>query len=254
MDNVMRSQMDFVTKLNESPMEARPKRIQGPRRADKYSTPTSVKFSKDMGRTIPTARHENATFIISNRNFKPRHNSRSPYRSSLTGMVVPVVTPMKPRAGANDAITTAPDCNGESIAYGPHCYDDYTKQEEDANHLELKYVRTLIQKEGGELGVSSSNESSYNGSSSLFKMRNKRQASDLYSSSGDESHFFSANDNEMSVSYKPNHASRSESHEQKKTKLVNVSVNSRNTTYITIFVLGQLSVCLRALTQNFFRL
>ena len=226
MDDVLRSQMDFVTKLNESaPLEVRSKRIQGPRRAAKYSTPTSVKFGEDMGRTIPTARHKNGTFIISNRNFKPRHRSRPLYRSSLTGLVVPVVTPMKPRAGAIDAITTAPDCNRESITSGPHCYDDDTKHEEDADRLELEYVRTLIQKGEGEMCGCSSDESTYDGSSSLLKTSKKRTASDLYSSSGDESHFFSANDNEMSVSCTPNCASRSKSHKQKKMKLVNVSVH-----------------------------
>lgn len=223
-DDVLRSQMDFVAKLNESaPMEVRSIRIQGPRRAAKYSTPTSVKFGEDMGRAIPTARHENDSFIISNRNFKPRHRSRSPYRSSLTGLVVPVVTPMKPRAGAIDAITTAPDFNREYITSGPHCYEDDMKHEEDADSLELEDVRTLIQRVKGEMCGSSSDESSYDGSSSLLKTSKKRTASDVYSSSGDESHFFSANDDEMSVSCTPYCASRSKSHKEKKTKL-NVSV------------------------------
>lgn len=222
MDDVLRSQMDFVTKLNESaPMEVRSIRIQGPRRTPKYSTHTSVKFGEDMGRAIPTARHENDSFIISNRNFKPRYRSRSPYRSSLTGLVVPVVTPMKPRAGAIDAITTAPDCYHESITSVPYCYEDDTKHEEDADSLELEDVRTLIQKGKGEMCGSSSDESSYDGSSSLLKTSKKRTASDVYSSSGDESHFFSANDDEMSDSCTP----RSKSHKEKKTKLVNVSVH-----------------------------
>ena len=220
----MESQMNFVTKLNESaPVEVRSKRVQGPRRAAKYSTPTSLEFGEDMGRTIPTARHENDSIIISNRNFKPRHRSRSPYRSSFTGLVVPVVTPMKPRAGAIDAITTAPDCNRESITSGPHCYDDETKHEEDANRLESEYMRTLIQKGDGEMCGSSSDESSYDGSFSLLKTSKKRTASELYSTSGDESHFFSANDDEMSVKCTPNCASRSK--KQKKTKLVNVTVH-----------------------------
>lgn len=225
MDDVLRSQMDFVAKLNElAPTEVRSKRIQGPRIAAKYSAPISVKLKEDSSKTMPTTRDENASFIISNRNFKPNtHRSRSPYRSSLTGMVVPVVTPTKPRAEAYDDITTALDCD-RAIAYCPHQYDANAKQDENANSLELEYARTPIQNGGEEMCGSSSDESSFDGSSSFSKNIKKRTASDVYSSSGEESHFFSANDAEVSVSSTPEHAMQSKSRESKKTKLMDVSI------------------------------
>jgi hypothetical protein len=97
------------------------------------------------------------------------------------------------------------------------------KQEEDADHLELKYTMMLIQKAGIEMCGSSSNESSYNSSSSFLQTSKKCTSSDLYSSSGNDLLFLSTNDNKMSILCTPNHASQSKSHELKKTKLVNVS-------------------------------
>ena len=69
MNDILKSQMEFVTKLNASaPTQINYERSQNPRRSPTVNS----------GRTEPIASHdEQASFIVSNRNFKPRHRSRS---------------------------------------------------------------------------------------------------------------------------------------------------------------------------------
>lgn len=214
MDDILKSQMEFVTKLNAStPTEVIYKSSQSPRRSPtKYST-----HGVNSGRTAPIASHdEHASFIVSNRNFKPKHRSRSPHRSH-TGLTMPVVTPMKSRMNDDAVMMTFPDGNHETASHVPH-RRSAKEQSEHSKQFELEYMRSLIQNGGEETicdGSSSSDEISVDGSV-VSRNDKKRTASDLYSSStsGDE------DDDYMSVSSTPD--LESDSREQKKTKLTNV--------------------------------
>jgi hypothetical protein len=222
MDEVVISRMDFAAQLNESAPTDVSRRVRGPRIAAKHYTPTSIKFGKDTDSSISVSTNENVSFINSNRFFVPnKRRSKSSNRSSVTGVAVPVVTPMKPRVGAVDSFITAPDCDRDFNTKFSHRHDANTKEYGKANRQELENVRLLIQNGGEEMSGSSSDESSYVGSTLPAKTRNKRTTSDLYSSSDDESHFFSANDYEVSTMSTLDYASRMKRPERKKPKLIN---------------------------------
>lgn len=233
MDELLRIQMDLVSKLNASaPIEARDERIEAPRVQEvsnieapdsdtHHSKPVTVKFREERGRSRERMRPEDS-FIISNRNFKPRRRrSRSPYRSSLTELAMPVVTPMKPRRPkSNVAATAAPprsQVNRQSNTYYAHRSDAIANQEEEAHRLKLECLRALQKRSGEE---TSSDESSIE-CSSVNRNKKKRKVSDMYASSGEESNFVSANDEEMSDSTIPFVTSPSRNQEKKRCKLTN---------------------------------
>ena len=211
MDELLKSQMDFVLKMNES---AQVKKRSGRDRADKHAKSTSVdKFSEPQrGRFTERVVHENT--LISNRKFKPKrqHRSRSPNRStSSTELAMPVVTPIKPRRAPtnNNFASAQPQAHDGSGTYYVHRSDIIAKQEEEANRLELECLRALYQNSatsiassgGGDESCGSSVTSIESSSSFAVKKKNrrKRTVTEMYASSGDEgSQFFSANDEEMS--------------------------------------------------------
>ena len=206
MDELLKSQMDFVLKMNES---AQVKKRSGRDRADKHAKSTSVdKFSEPQrGRFTERVVH------VSNRKFKPKrqHRSRSPNRSSSTELAMPVVTPIKPRRAPtnNNFASAQPQAHDGSGTYYVHRSDIIAKQEEEANRLELECLRALYQNSatsiassgGGDESCGSSVTSIESSSSFAVKKKNrrKRTVTEMYASSGDEgSQFFSANDEEMS--------------------------------------------------------
>jgi hypothetical protein len=231
MDDEVRSQMEFVTQLNRSVPTEVAKRVRSPHEAAKFYTPTSIKFGQDMERLISTGTDENASFIISNRNFNPnRRRSKSSRIPSLTGVAAPVVTPTKPRAETIESISRASICDRDSLIKLSHRHyantkqDAPMKQDEEANCLQFDRVTMLIQNGGDEMSASSSDESYFVRSTSSAKTSNKRKASDLYSSSDDESNFFSANDDDFSVSSARDCALQLKRAEGKKTKLIKSSI------------------------------
>ena len=205
-DEVVRGQMGYATQLNPSAPTEVTERVRSPRTPSKYHTPNSIKFGQDMDRSSSTGTDENATFIISNRNFTPNmRRSKSSYRHSFTDLAAPVVTPTKSRAEVTGSISIPSDCDRASMIYVPHLrqanmnHNAPMKRNEEANRLELERITMLIQNGGDEMSGSSNDESSFVCSTSSTKTSNKRKASDLYSSSDDESNFFSANDDDVSV-------------------------------------------------------
>jgi len=213
MDELLKSQMEFVSKMNES---AQVKKRSGRDRADKHAKSTSVdKFSEQQrgGRFRERVVHENT--LISNRKFKPKrqHRSRSPNRStSSTELAMPVVTPIKPRRAPtnNNFASAQPQAHDDSGTYYVHRSDIIAKQEEEANRLELECLRALYQNSATSIASSGGGDESCGSSvtsiesSSSFapvkkKNKRKRTVTEMYASSGDEgSQFFSANDEEMS--------------------------------------------------------
>lgn len=227
-DEVWRSQMEIVSKLNreaaqQSAPTTRAEDFQAPQIHDERPKSTAVKFREERGRSMARARPEDS-FIISSRNFKPRRRrSRSPHRSSSTEL--PVVTPTKARAQPNVSGTTV----ALPLPSGEDCYlhrsDALAKQEEAAMALEHEYLRELQRRvaqksscrDGETRSSSSSDESSVAPSSG--KRSRKRKVADMYASSSDESQFFSANDDEMSVSSTAQTTSLTKQQESKKCRL-----------------------------------
>jgi hypothetical protein len=219
MDDILKSQMEFVSKLNASaPTEINYERSQNPHRSPaKYST-----LGVNSGRTTQIASHdEQASFIVSNRNFKPRHRSRSPHRSHA-GLTMPVVSPIKSHVFDDDAIKMiVPDRNRGTTSHVSHRHANKEKSKH-SKQIKLDYMSTLIQNGGEEVMCgesSSSDDISVDGSTTSVVSKNdkKRSASDLYSSSSTSDE----DDDCMSVSSTPD--LESDSREQKKTKLTNVA-------------------------------
>ena len=205
MDELLKSQMEFMSKMNES---AQAEKRSGRNKANKHQ------FSEQQrGRSKERMIHANTDMMISNRKFKPkRHRSRSPRSSSLT-VAMPVVTPSKPRDPTNYPAVSQPQAHDDSGTYY-HRSDIIAKreEEEEANHLELECLRALYQNSassiasnGGDDESCGSSVTSIESSSSFAvqkkkKNKRKRTVTEMYASSVDdeESQFFSANDEEMS--------------------------------------------------------
>ena len=223
MDELLQSQLELVNRFNnESSMENNKqyeRRIQLPIHAHSNAI---VKFSEERG--------------SSNRKFKPiKRRSRSPYRSSMTGL--PVVTPSKPRHPTDVAVAEKSQqayyyTNQSGGTYYAHRYDAIAKEEEDEannNHLELECLRSLYQKSASSIASSGAEDdscgstvTSIESSSPVVPVpvaaklnKKKRTVTEMYASSGDESQFYSANEEEMSIE---SDSDASRAHGKKKSK------------------------------------
>ena len=220
MDALLKSQMEFVSKLNASaPMETRTERMELPSNAAAREKSTVVTFSEERGRSMARMRPEDSV-ISSSMNFKPgRRRSGSPYRSSLTELALPVVTPVKPRANNNVAFAAAAPRSHEDYqtTYYAHRSDALARQEEEANRLELECVRAM--QKSATSGASSEEETSSSSSDessvkSSTKTSKKRKASEIYACANDE----------MFTSSAPTDALPSQIKEKKKCRLTNVQI------------------------------
>jgi len=219
MDELLRSQMDFVSNLNEkAQVDTRYERNIVPSSAVKYTVKpkAEVKFNEERGRSKDRMRQDSV--MISNNKPSRRRRSRSSHHlsGSLTELALPVVTPLvRPppqRTASNDIVCTAQQQTQVQLydhqpgVYYVHRSDVIAREEEEANHLEMECLRGLYRKSASS--IASSAEASCNSTvissiegPSPKRNKKKRPLSDVYdASSGDESEFFSANEEEMSVS------------------------------------------------------
>ena len=213
MDELLKSQMDFVSKLNEkAQMDTRHERNIVPSSAVKYTVKpkAEVKFNEERGRSKDRMRQDSV--MISNNKPSRRRQSRSSHHlsGSLTELALPVVTPLvRPppqRAASNEQTQFQQLYDHQPGVYYVHRSDAIAKEEEEANHLEMESLRGLYRKSASS--IASSAEAASCGStiissiegSSPKRNKKKRPLSDVYASSGDESEFFSANEEEMSLS------------------------------------------------------
>lgn len=208
MDELLKSQMDFVSKLNETAhqVDTRHERNIVPSSAVKYTVKpkAEVKFNEERGRMKQDA------VMISNNKPSRRNRSRSSHRlsRSLTELALPVVTPLvrpPPQRAASNEQTQVQLYDHQSGIYYVHRSDGIARDEEEANHLEMECLRGLYRKSASSIASSAEAScgstiiSSIEGPSPK-RNKKKRPLSDVYASSGDESEFFSANEEEMSVS------------------------------------------------------
>ena len=210
MDELLRSQMDFVSKLNETAhqVDTRYERNIVPSSAVKYTAKpkAEVKFNEERDRM------RQDSVIISNNKHSRRRRSRSSHHlpRSLTELALPVVTPLvrpSPQRAASNEQTQVQLYDHQPGVYYVHRSDAIAREGEEANHLEMECLRGLYRKSASSIASSAEAScgstviSSIEGSSSPKKNKKKRSLSDVYdASSGDESEFFSANEEEMSVS------------------------------------------------------
>lgn len=240
MDELLRSQMDFVSKLNETAqVDTKHERNLVPNSAVKYTAKpkAEVKFNEERGRSKDRMRQDSG--IISNNKPSRRRRSRSSHHlSGLTELALPVVTPLvRPspqRTASNDIVCTAQQQTQVQLydhqpgVYYVHRSDVIAREEEEANHLEMECLRGLYRKSASSIASSAEAScgstviSSIEGSSPK-RNKKKRPLSDVYASSGDESEFFSANEEEMSVS---STASAQVVERKKKIKLASAPLDS----------------------------
>jgi len=240
MDELLRSQMDFVSKLNETAqVDTKHERNLVPNSAVKYTAKpkAEVKFNEERGRSKDRMRQDSG--IISNNKPSRRRRSRSSHHlSGLTELALPVVTPLvRPspqRTASNDIVCTAQQQTQVQLydhqpgVYYVHRSDVIAREEEAANHLEMECLRGLYRKSASSIASSAEAScgstviSSIEGPSPK-RNKKKRPLSDVYASSGDESEFFSANEEEMSVS---STASAQVVERKKKIKLASAPLDS----------------------------
>ena len=218
MDELLRSQMDFVSKLNETAqVDTRHERYIVPSSAVKYTVKpeAEVKFNEERGRSKDRMRQD-SVMISNNKPSRRRQSISSRHLSgSLTELALPVVTPLvrpsSQRTASNDILCTAQQQTQVQLydhqpgVYYVHRSDVIAREEEEANHLEMECLRGLYRKSASSIASSAEAScgstviSSIEGSCPK-RNKKKRSLSDVYASSGDESEFFSANEEEMSVS------------------------------------------------------
>ncbi|KAL9183203.1 hypothetical protein ACHAXT_004990 [Thalassiosira profunda] len=208
MDELLKSQMELVAKLNASP--------QMQTSVERVDVPIGVgtrEFSEERGR--PRERFGREEQLVAS-SFRPgRRRSRSPYRSSSTELAMPVVTPVKPRphSSARAALTANMPPTDFQTTYYVHRSDALARQEEEALRLELERNQTMQGSvPSGAAGRDTSDASS-------AKTGKKRTLSEMYTSSGEETAFYSANDDDMSVSSDRSDASEAEIQARKKSKV-----------------------------------
>jgi hypothetical protein len=147
--------------------------IEVPSNATNVSSYSAVTMNEERNKH---ARHDNVSVSVLN---MERRSFQSPLKQ-----IAPVVTPTKQRADASENCIAHPTGGNQSASF-------------DRNDFALEYMLD----EGNDGDCSSSgDDSSCNISSTHATSNNKRTVSDIYSSSSDESRYFSAKDEEMSES------------------------------------------------------